>query len=469
MSAYGGGWEGGVSTVAATADTPGRIAALPVSPSSYLAFSDPLQAACDAAAGFKGRVELPASFVWNRAGKPAVKLADGVTLAGQGRGSALVLSADVDGIQNVDQVVGNSDIVIENLAIIGSGLGAAGHFQKGVYLKRATNCTIRNCWVYTTNLQGLQIDIGDGCEIAGCHVVNSNGNGISLDDNCIDCEIVDNRVKAAYDCAIGVHNGCTGTIIKGNRCQGTTIGYGIDVFGAPETQVSDNRISGTHNHGIYVHPVSVTYQNDGCIIKGNRITSAGSGGVPTTSDGIQVASIAGVTIRGLIVNANTVQGASGNGVYVGNNVEESGFNDNVIRGCGGDGLRFIHSGVGTPYRCGIAGNYCRGNTGWGLNMSANVQECVIGANYLGGNTAGAATYNAANFVVGDSDATQILVNGNWKHTGANWGVHGSSVAKGGSIATPTAPSAAYVQAEAAAMKTAVDAIRTILQSKGIIA
>ena len=37
----------------------------------------------------------------------------------------------------------------------------------------------------------------------------------------------------------------------------------------------------------------------------------------------------------------------------------------------------------------------------------------------------------------------------------------------GAIATPTAPGAAYVQAEAVAMKTAVDAIRATLTSHGI--
>lgn len=41
------------------------------------------------------------------------------------------------------------------------------------------------------------------------------------------------------------------------------------------------------------------------------------------------------------------------------------------------------------------------------------------------------------------------------------------VAKAAAIVTPTAPSAVYVQAEATAMKTAVDAIRVALQNIGI--
>lgn len=48
------------------------------------------------------------------------------------------------------------------------------------------------------------------------------------------------------------------------------------------------------------------------------------------------------------------------------------------------------------------------------------------------------------------------------------GVNGNAaVAKAGAIATPTAPSAAYVQAEAQSMKVAVDALRVAVQNFGI--
>jgi len=48
------------------------------------------------------------------------------------------------------------------------------------------------------------------------------------------------------------------------------------------------------------------------------------------------------------------------------------------------------------------------------------------------------------------------------------GLYGATpVARAAAITTPTAPSAAYVQAEAAAMKTAVDAIRVALTGLGV--
>jgi len=53
-------------------------------------------------------------------------------------------------------------------------------------------------------------------------------------------------------------------------------------------------------------------------------------------------------------------------------------------------------------------------------------------------------------------------------TGTLLGLYGvTAVARAAAIAAPTAPSAGYVQAEAAAMKTAVDAIRVALTNIGI--
>ena len=60
------------------------------------------------------------------------------------------------------------------------------------------------------------------------------------------------------------------------------------------------------------------------------------------------------------------------------------------------------------------------------------------------------------------------ISGPLAHTGSSVGLNGNPVtAKAVAITTPTAPGAAYVQAEAAAMKTAVDAIRVALTNIGI--
>lgn len=54
------------------------------------------------------------------------------------------------------------------------------------------------------------------------------------------------------------------------------------------------------------------------------------------------------------------------------------------------------------------------------------------------------------------------------HTGSTVGLNGNTpVAKAAAIAAPTAPGVVYAQAEAASMKTAVDAIRAALTNIGI--
>lgn len=72
---------------------------------------------------------------------------------------------------------------------------------------------------------------------------------------------------------------------------------------------------------------------------------------------------------------------------------------------------------------------------------------------------------------GDPSAPKAnpVFTGDFSHTGTKFGVNGKTpVVKAAAVTTPTAPSATYVQAEAASMKTAVDAIRVALQNAGII-
>lgn len=64
----------------------------------------------------------------------------------------------------------------------------------------------------------------------------------------------------------------------------------------------------------------------------------------------------------------------------------------------------------------------------------------------------------------------FIIGGALDHDGASVGLNGNvPVAKAGAIAAPTAPGAAYVQAEAASAKTAIDAIRVALTNIGITA
>ncbi len=76
----------------------------------------------------------------------------------------------------------------------------------------------------------------------------------------------------------------------------------------------------------------------------------------------------------------------------------------------------------------------------------------------------------ATTLAGVTTTGDATIGGALDHNGATAGLYGvAPVARAAAIATPTAPSAVYVQAEAVAMKTAVDAIRTALRNIGITA
>lgn len=64
----------------------------------------------------------------------------------------------------------------------------------------------------------------------------------------------------------------------------------------------------------------------------------------------------------------------------------------------------------------------------------------------------------------------LEVGGDMKHTGTKTGLNGATpVVQAGAIAAPTAPGAAYSQAEAQSAVAAINAIRTALQNIGITA
>ena len=61
-----------------------------------------------------------------------------------------------------------------------------------------------------------------------------------------------------------------------------------------------------------------------------------------------------------------------------------------------------------------------------------------------------------------------VMNGVLRHNGAKAGFNGKTpVSPAAAIASPTAPSASYSQAEAQSMKAAVDAIRVALSNVGL--
>jgi hypothetical protein len=72
-------------------------------------------------------------------------------------------------------------------------------------------------------------------------------------------------------------------------------------------------------------------------------------------------------------------------------------------------------------------------------------------------------FDGKNFQFGQTTGTKLGLSASEKSS-----FHGvAPVVQAGAISAPTAPSGTYVQAEAQSMETAVNAIRTALQDKGI--
>lgn len=75
----------------------------------------------------------------------------------------------------------------------------------------------------------------------------------------------------------------------------------------------------------------------------------------------------------------------------------------------------------------------------------------------------------ANILAGKLTAQgEVEIDGALNHDGATAGLYGvAPTAQAAAIATPTAPGAVYLQAEATSAKTAIDNIRTVLTNIGI--
>jgi hypothetical protein len=112
--------------------------------------------------------------------------------------------------------------------------------------------------------------------------------------------------------------------------------------------------------------------------------------------------------------------------------------------------------------------------------TAAITTAVVASN-------GSLTFNNAGIVQGGEYVAYALVSGQHRylrftvtsskdvsitgvlaHTGSTVGFYGATpVARAGAIAAPATQTAAYVQADAQSLKTAIDAIRVALQNVGI--
>jgi hypothetical protein len=286
----------------------------------------------------------------------------------------------------------------------------------------------------------------------------------------------------------------SGITVNGVTVDGVPLWEGIDTHGGQQLTITNNKVFNTKvGIALVACPNASavdTYAPTGIIVIGNTIDAKVSDG--SRSQGINIVG-AGITVGAPVEYATAI--------VSGNTIIDHG-NEATVAYSGGiqayftQGTVISNNRIVRPAHCGVLayhsndGLIVANNTvedAWSNGQafaaavelrSTNNTVTVSGTQILRAaktatyvNTRGLDASNATANVVTDgggnqwSKATLPVVGVTNVLTG---GVYGAAqVVRAAAVTTPTAPSAAYVQAEATAMKTAVDAIRTALKNYGI--
>lgn len=301
------------------------------------------------------------------------------------------------------------------------------------------------------------------CEFVGCGFLGSYGIGISIDgistyNRITGCEFT-NLARGIYaEGAMYLHvtNCDFGEQLSGSPLNWIELGTGT----APVTGavITGNTFYST---GATLPVVRLSGGN-GCTIIGNTFDQSDQEAIWISYDGASY----GHTIAG-----NTFSNGKRHDVYI------NGGRENVVSG---NIFGARHSGVPKDTFANVRiRNTFGGNAGSDNIVVGNHSKDTTAANtyiveadaacqnltVIGNSGLASVSAPHASNVVIDNAAGIAL-----GHTGGKIGFMGATpVARAAAIPSPSAPSAGYVQAEAAAMKTAVDAIRVALTNIGITA
>lgn len=192
----------------------------------------------------------------------------------------------------------------------------------GIESEGGGNHKIKDNELSNSGFMGIRVSGDQGSEISGNSLL---GNAVSADFN---------------GEGLVVDNASNGTVVSGNTVRDTSgrvdnVGNGIIVNRSENITVSDNTVSGSHNHGI-----QVSYQSKNVTVIGNKIFSSGRMGISVTrgaqadlkNNQISDSASRGITfdgskegvVSGSIENC-TVSGSILGGVYIeGANVSMNG-------------------------------------------------------------------------------------------------------------------------------------------------
>jgi len=368
-------------------------------------------------------------------------LDDDITISGAGR--LTVLSDGIADGTDVIAATSKDHVTLENIYVLGAGVATSGC---GVKMITSSFFRVENC--YFKDL-GTAADDGGVC-IEGCTDVIVRG---CVMDTCINGYMSDisvatwcNRTRIEgniiHDCADdGIHNTYVyGSCTIGNLCydNGET---DIDDWNAQNNVIANN-ICYSSLHGIEVGP------SENTVISGNIIYD-------TTSSGISIAT----TVKYCTVVGNSIHNAIGfHGIVlnlaaeavdiiIANNVVDTVASDgirleigvnnkgilivgNLVRNAVDDGIGTAGSDANSGFVI-IKNNILCDNGSYGVQIEANVIDCIIEGNEFRNNTTGTILDNG----------TDTVIRNNIGHITENEGTTGA-VADGGTFAhglvtTPT--------------------------------
>lgn len=295
----------------------------------------------------------------------------------------------------------------------------------------ATDITITRCkFPGSRRTQAINI-AASGC--ARISVTDNYFDGVSygvLANNpsagdLVGLQVIGNRFDNIYNDAVEINSpstayaGCSDIIVSdnwinvpGNLGSGLNSGMGVGIAGAQYVVISNNIIAAARLQGIHIED-----EAKHVTISGNIIRNIG-GEVSANNDGIHIIDVVDCSIvgnqiydaedygicwlysplpndpRSAVISANTVAASGGVGISAGSagTFLNLSITDNVVTGCGGNGIEYL--GVRTGLI--IDGNICSGNTGYGLSILRGSGHNFIGHNMLQENTAGDINVNTSN-------------------------------------------------------------------------
>lgn len=343
----------------------------------------------------------------------------------------------------------------------------------GIGTDTSPRTTISDCKVTASKYGAITVYRGSadstvtGCTVNGFNTSASSGGGgihIYASDRCaVVGNAVDSGVVGGTEDSSGVrfrdsHDfTCTGNVITGLGGAGIVVITMSDLgTGGGLGAITGNTIRNVKSYaiGVVIGSTGNATTLFPMVITGNIISSVRTIAAQAGS-GINV--VAGADLA--VIGSNYMEDLDGEGIVCGARATITG---NIIRNCGKGALGskagiFVVAGTAT-----VVGNFAYDDQAvktmtYGLSIYIGAVVHAAANVWEGWSIAGVNNESSQTAQIGDLASSLV-------------GFYGKApVARPAVIATPTAPGAAYVQAEATAMKTAVDAIRTALTNLGITA